>query len=58
MTDMNKDYTPKYLNELSRDERELIIRMRSADKQEQKKISKRITESAENKSLQSIAKNK
>lgn len=55
-----KDFNiPKYLNELSPDERELIIRLRSADEQKQKEINKRIIESAENqqnKSLQSIAK--
>ncbi len=56
---MKNDNAPKYLKDLSREERELIVRLRSADEQEQKEINKRITESAEkqqNKSLQSIAK--
>ncbi len=57
-----KDFNiPKYLKELSRDERELIVRLRSADEQEHKEIYKIFKISAEqqqNKSLQSIAKDK
>lgn len=57
-----KDFNiPKYLKDLSSDERELIVRLRSADEQERNEINKHITESAENqqnKSLQSIAKEK
>lgn len=49
----------EYLKDLSRDERELIVRLRSADEHKREKIYKSIINSAEeqqNKSLQSIAK--
>ncbi len=41
------DNIPKYISELSRIERELIVRLRSADEQEQNEIDKICQESDE-----------